>query len=72
MLQIIELQNHTIDTIISIFESDHIIAPRVALQKFIELHPVTDLPSENYLSHKKIKSKISILKANYKRDNNNN
>lgn len=61
-----------IHTIISIFKLDHIIAPRVALQKFIDLHPVTDPPSKNYPSNKKIKSKISSLKAKHKKDNNNN
>ena len=61
-----------LDTINAIFDENKTIAPKVAWQLFQERHPLTDPFPESYPVEKKVKNKISSLKAQHKRRCTNN
>ena len=61
-----------LETALEIFERNKQIAPRIAWQEFVQTHPFVEPLPEGYPDEKKIKSKISSLKAKHKKDDANN
>ena len=61
-----------LETILHIFEQDKTIAPRIAWQKFIVECPFVHPLPQWYPDEKKVKSKISSLKAAFKKQQKNN